>query len=89
VPRELVQTYPGDGMKEWRIKPMPRDGNGPELLAPLKAVEAMPGLFPNTHSLPVEARTLTGLRYGRSALYRCRRTSEVAITLGVLTIKCG
>jgi putative SOS response-associated peptidase YedK len=33
VPRELVRTYPAEGMKAWRVAPLKDDG--PELLKPL------------------------------------------------------
>jgi hypothetical protein len=44
VPFELVRTYPGEGMKAWRVNPL--RGNGPELLEPVTAIgEAPPMLF--------------------------------------------
>lgn len=47
VPVELVRTYPGEGMKAWRVAPL--KGNGPELLEPLQgtASERSPGMPPS------------------------------------------
>jgi putative SOS response-associated peptidase YedK len=45
VPSELVRTYPAEGMKAWRVNPIPPKGNGPGLLEPFKGIESAPMLF--------------------------------------------
>ena len=45
VPVELLRTYPSEGMKAWRVNPIVRGGNGPELLTPAQSLQTNAVLF--------------------------------------------
>jgi hypothetical protein len=45
VPVELVRTYPAEAMKAWRLNPLLKGGNGPELLEPLAVVDQAPPML--------------------------------------------